>query len=194
MDNEQSNQSVNSAPTGIAVSPVATESQTESQAAPRTAPTGVNHESTSGVNGPFPAELAGWNWGAFFFTWIWGIGHNVWLSLLVFLPVLNVIMPFVLGFKGNEWAWQHKKYASVEAFKKTENTWKKWGFGLLIFIILFYVVMIGAALTTFWAQSRTPSSYDNTRLMLDEQTMPAADETMSPTPNQTETPLDTSAL
>lgn len=33
----------------------------------------------------FPAELNKFNWGAFFLSWIWGIGHGVWIALLIFL-------------------------------------------------------------------------------------------------------------
>ena len=58
---------------------------------------------TSGTSGPVPEEIKGWNWGAFWLTWIWGIAHNVWISLLVFC--LWPIWMIVLGIKGNEWAW-----------------------------------------------------------------------------------------
>lgn len=105
-----------------------------------------------GSNGPLPAELHGWNWGAFFLTWIWGIGHRTWISLLVFIPFVNIVMPFVLGAKGNEWAWQNRPFASVGQFKLTQKAWTMWGaivFGvsLLMFILSFgaLMAMIGLA-------------------------------------------------
>ena len=76
---------------------------------------------------PVPPEVAGgFNWGAFWLTWIWGIAHNVWLSLLVFAlpwPVMNL----VLGIKGNEWAWQNRPFRSVQEFRDTQRAWDMWG-------------------------------------------------------------------
>lgn len=88
-----------------------------------------------------PAELRGWNWGAFLLNWIWGIGNNVWISLLMFIPGVNIVMWFVLGAKGNEWAWKYKKWNSIEHFKKTQRTWAKWG--IIIFAIYVVLLVIG---------------------------------------------------
>ena len=97
------------------------------------APTGVNSApSTGGLNGPFPAELRGWNWGAFLLNWIWGIGNSVWIALLSFLPFIGLIMLFVLGAKGNEWAWQNRKFDNVEEFKAVQRAWTRWGVGLFL--------------------------------------------------------------
>lgn len=101
-------------------------------------PTGVTTNS-DGPNGPFPTELQGWNWSAFLLSWIWAIGHNVWLGLLALVPYIGVIMVFILGFKGNEWAWQHRKFESVEQFKAVELAWTK--AGVIVFVISL-VVMI----------------------------------------------------
>ncbi len=56
-----------------------------------------------------PAEIKKWNWGAFFLSWIWGIGNQVWISLLGLIPIVNIVMIFVLGAKGNEWAVESQK-------------------------------------------------------------------------------------
>lgn len=80
---------------------------------------------TSGTGGPVPEEIKGWNWGAFWLNWIWGIAHNVWIALLVFC--LPVIWQIVLGVKGSEWAWQQRQFDSVEQFKQTQAVWSKWG-------------------------------------------------------------------
>lgn len=97
------------------------------------APAGVVALSGEGLNGPFPPELRGWNWGAFFLNFFWGIAHNVWIALLTLVPGVNFIMLFVLGVKGNEWAWQHRRFESVAHFKEVQ---KKWAIaGLIIFII-----------------------------------------------------------
>lgn len=70
-----------------------------------------------------PPEILKWNWGAFLLNWIWGIGNRTFIAFLCFVPFLGPIMPFVLGFKGSEWAWKNKRWESVEAFKKTQRRW-----------------------------------------------------------------------
>ena len=86
--------------------------------------------SGQGAASILPNELKGWNWGAFFLNWIWGIGNSVWIAFLVL--ILGIIWMIVLGIKGNEWAWKNKKWDSIEHFKKTQRTWKRWGVGLFI--------------------------------------------------------------
>jgi len=110
------------------------------EAAPQ-APAGVPTAGTvSGVNGPMPAELHGWNWGAFCLHWIWGIGNSTYIAFLVFVPFANVVMPFVLGAKGNEWAWMHRKFESVAQFKEVQKAWTIWGLSILGFSILMIII------------------------------------------------------
>ena len=70
-----------------------------------------------------PLEILHWNWGAFTLTWIWGLGNKVYISLLSFVPVIGLFIPFLLGWKGNEWAWKNKKWENVEHFKKVQKKW-----------------------------------------------------------------------
>ncbi|UCH52077.1 MAG: ribonuclease G [Chloroflexota bacterium] len=99
-----------------------------------------------------PPEIAGWNWGAFFLTWIWGIGNRVWLSFLVLIPVPFVAllaMMVILGIKGNEWAWQCKRWDSIEQFRRRQRIWMYWGIaGFLapFFFILGWVLIIAGLL------------------------------------------------
>ena len=94
---------------------------------------------TSGTGGPVPEEIKGWSWGAFWLSWIWGIAHNVWIALLALCPVLGIIWAIVLGIKGNEWAWQHRQFDSVEQFKQTRAVWSKWGW----IIGIVYLILLG---------------------------------------------------
>jgi hypothetical protein len=103
-----------------------------------------SNNSGQGAASVLPDELKGWNWGAFFLTWIWGIGNSVWIAFISF--VLGIIWSIVLGIKGTEWAWQHKKWNSIEHFKKTQRTWAKWGVALFIFGIIISVAWIIIAL------------------------------------------------
>ena len=83
-----------------------------------------------------PYEIKGWNWGAFLLPFWWGIFNRVWIMLLGLIPIANVIMPFVLGAKGNEWAWQSKRWDSVEHFRRTQRTWMFVGLGLVVLPII----------------------------------------------------------
>lgn len=92
------------------------------------------NNSGQGKNSPVPEEIKGWSWGAFFLNWIWGIGNSTFIALLMFVPIVNIAMPFVLGAKGNKWAWQNRTWRSVEQFKKTQ---KKWAISGLVLIFVF---------------------------------------------------------
>lgn len=111
---------------------------------------GLPNSSGAGAMAEVPPEILGrWNWGAFLCSWIWGIGNNTWLALLWFVPCVGWIMSFVLGAKGNEWAWRNKRFESVEQFKKTQATWGWVGLGLncIVLPILLLLFIIPLAIT-----------------------------------------------
>jgi hypothetical protein len=93
------------------------------------------YESGQGKGSSIPPEIKGWNWGAFFLNWIWGIGNSTYIALLMFIPFVNLVMIFVLGAKGNQWAWQNRVWKDVEHFKSTQKKWAIVGLSL-IFIVL----------------------------------------------------------
>ena len=105
-------------------------------------------ENTSG-QGPasrVPPEIQRWNWGAFLLNWIWGIGNNVLLALLVFVPFFGFIWMFVVGARGSEWAWRNKRWDSVAQFQATQRKWARWGAVLLLawvaLAVLFFVGIV----------------------------------------------------
>lgn len=106
------------------------------------------HDPRSGKHeqSEFPPELAGWSWGGFALTWIWGVGNSVWFSLLAFLPFGNIIMPFVLGVKGKEWAWAARRWTSIEEFKKTQKVWDIIGIILFCGLLAFLLLMVFAVM------------------------------------------------
>ncbi len=117
-----------------------------------TATTMVENTSGQGSSAVLPREIRGWNWGAFLLSWIWSIGNSVWIGLLALIPYVGFIMAIVLGVKGSEWAWQNKRWDSIEHFKKTRSTWTKWGIGVLIFsIIVGFIVGIIVAATGLYS-------------------------------------------
>ena len=89
-----------------------------------------------------PEEIKGWNWGAAGLTWIWGVYHGVWISLLTFVPFISLIMWIVLGIKGSEWAWKARQWESVEKFVSSQKKWKPWGVIFIVIHILF--ILLGA--------------------------------------------------
>ena len=109
----------------------------------------TTNTSGQGKDAAMPDEIRGWNWGAFLMSWIWGIGNKVWISFLCFVPFANLIMIFVLGAKGNEWAWQSKTWNSIEHFKKTQRTWMLVGVGLLCASLV--IGVLAAAIGSIYA-------------------------------------------
>ncbi len=117
----------------------------------------MESENTSGQgqNAFVPEEVKNrFNWGAFLLNWIWGIGNNTYITLVIFLSFIAAVIPFFgafvplalciwFGVKGNEWAWQNKKFESVEAFHEYQ---KKWAIAGVIVVIAFFVL---AVLATF---------------------------------------------
>ena len=102
--------------------------------------------SGQGLLAVVPPELMGWNWGAFLLTWIWGVGNNVWLALIALVPVplVGLAMSIILGLKGNEWAWQNKRWDSIEQFRRTQRKWMYWGIAAAVapFVLILGVVLI----------------------------------------------------
>ena len=112
----------------------------------------MDNTSGQGNAAAVPAEIDRWNWGAFFLNWIWGIGNNTYIAFLVFVPLVNMVMPFVLGAKGSAWAWRNKRWESVEHFKTIQRRWAAWGG-------IFWVCMVAAMVALFfWIMSLLKSS------------------------------------
>ena len=114
----------------------------------------VNTSGQGFLTGDAPPEIKEWNWGAFFLTWIWGIGNRVWLALIALAPVplVGLAMGIVLGIKGNEWAWQCKKWDSVEQFHHRQRIWMYWGIAgfLAPFVFILGWVLIGVGLLGYY--------------------------------------------
>ena len=98
---------------------------------------GKNHSEVNKSDGSnLPFEYRKFNWGAFGFTWIWGLYNNSYITFWSFASILLAFIPFIGGFaplgfsiwfgiKGNEWAWNNKKWDSVEHFNAVQINWAK---------------------------------------------------------------------
>ena len=116
----------------------------------KAASTGSGSRIPFGERAQIPPEIRGWNWGAFFLGWIWGVSHRVWIALLQLIPIplVGIIMAFVLGAKGNEWAWDSRKWDNVAHFKKAQRNWAYAGFAVAGVIVIALVILIAVAAAT----------------------------------------------
>jgi hypothetical protein len=132
--------------------------QGQSQSQPLTSSDGL-------PNGPFPQELAYWNWGALFFNWIWSIANSVWIGLLAFISPIGLIMSIVLGIKGNEWAWKNRRFESIDQFKQVQRAWTR--IGVIIYITVAALSMIAVGILVFFSLNSANSKASDARRMSD---------------------------
>ena len=100
----------------------------------------MENTSGKGKSAVVPAEIQKWNWGAFWMNWIWGLGNKTYIALLCLIPLVGFVMIVVLGAKGSKWAWQKKRWDSVDHFQKIQKKWAWWG--LAVFLILFVMSIL----------------------------------------------------
>ena len=125
--------------------------------------TGINAEVKENTSGMGDAAVVPesvqhkFNWGAFCFTWIWGLVHKSYITLIyiigAFIPFVNLGLAIWFGIKGNEWAWRNKKFESEEAFHENQKIWATVGVVLMILGVFAYIFVFSAA---FMAGLGTP--------------------------------------
>ena len=136
-------------------------------ATPPSAPPAATTSPPQAASKEIPPGIAGWSWGAFLWNWIWAIFNNTWIGLLALIPGVNLIMIFVLGAKGREWAWKNKQWDSVEHFNRVQRKWSVWGIGLVLASLLlcgllfafsmFFLASNGSKFSGFSVPSTTES-------------------------------------
>jgi hypothetical protein len=91
-----------------------------------------------------PEEIKGWNWGAFLLSAFWPFTNRVWIGLLCWAPQAGWMMAFVLGAKGNEWAWKSRRWRSIEQFKAHQRGWAIAGilFGIPVSLMLWLAMFV----------------------------------------------------
>ena len=122
----------------------------------------VDNSSGQGSSATVPDEIRGWNWGASLLGWIWAIGNSRYdmaayglaVYALSFLLgplgwLAQLVMSVILGVKGNDWAWQGKKWRSIEHFKKTQRAWIKWGIAASV-LDLILMLWVGVSEFGIW--------------------------------------------
>ncbi|MDR3072138.1 MAG: hypothetical protein LBU41_01455 [Clostridiales Family XIII bacterium] len=89
-----------------------------------------------------PPQVHKWNWGAFMYTYIWGVGNRAYLTLLCLVPLLNLVWPFVCGALGNQWAWKSGHFKDLKTFEATQETWNRAGFVAFLIAIAGLAILI----------------------------------------------------
>jgi hypothetical protein len=64
----------------------------------------------------------------------------------MFVPLVNMGMIFVLGAKGNEWAWRNKRWDSVQHFKRVQRKWGFWSAGAIAASFVFFFVVFSGTM------------------------------------------------
>ncbi|HEY3267030.1 MAG TPA: RING finger protein [Armatimonadota bacterium] len=99
---------------------------------------GYNYAAGSYAGGqPTAADLGGWNWGAFMFSWIWGLNHRAYWTLLALVPYIGLVVAIVSGVMGNRWAWESGRFSSVQEMQATQNVWRTWAIVFFALSLLF---------------------------------------------------------
>jgi len=97
-----------------------------------------------------PKYLNKWNWGAFYFSWLWGVCNGVYWPLIVLIPYVGqiaaLIICFVLGANGSRYAWD-KFNGSASDFDLKQEAWAKAAgvcFCITIILIIIFIFLIVA--------------------------------------------------
>lgn len=91
-------------------------------------------------------EMHRFNWGAFFFNFIWAFFNGAYVQSFIYIGVvffLNIFNPFIsslaglglciwFGINGNEWAWKNKSWKSLDYFYLIQ---RRWAMAILIYLI-----------------------------------------------------------
>lgn len=108
----------------------------------------IENTSGGGAEAFVPENIAKrFNWGAFFFTFIWLFWYgqiamgviallSIFLEFIPFGGIVQLALCIFFGIKGNEWAWQAKHYDSFDNFHEVQRKWATVGVVLLVISVL----------------------------------------------------------
>jgi len=125
---------------------------------------------------PVPPEISSWNWGAFLLPGFWCLNNQVWIGLLSWIPYVGFLMHFILGAKGNVWAWRSRQWRSVQDFKANQRAWAK--AGITVYTSIFVLTFLAIILSTIAGKNSTTSNYSPSPTPSSDQ---RADSSPSPT-------------
>lgn len=101
-----------------------------------------------------PSNLNNWNWGAFCFSWVWGLFNGLYWPLVIvalnYIPYIGVIISICiclyLGKKGNILAWRVAERNGIKSkqYMKIQNKWNTAGviyFSLIVCIVFIFCII-----------------------------------------------------
>ncbi len=88
-------------------------------------------------------KLDKWSWGAFTLGPLWTLANKLELwTVIFFIPFLNILLLFYLGFKGNRLAYEKSNIDSVDDFMSIQKHWDIWGIRFTGFSIGFSILVL----------------------------------------------------
>jgi hypothetical protein len=114
-----------------------------------------------------PLYSKSWNWGAFWLNAIWLMNHGkLVLGLAIFvLSFVPLLGPCILlgsacyvGVKGNDIAYNNRKFVSIEQYVDVQDAWQTWGFAFISAIILGVIICLISNPISWFASAHWPRS------------------------------------
>ncbi len=124
-------------------------------------PSYVNYPRGGQMVGDVPTNF---NWGAFFFTWIWGLNHKAYITLIVIVlgcipfigAFVNLGLAIWFGTKGNQWAWESGRFSSIEDMMECQRIWAKWALWWFVIGIVVGILYLIVAVPMMMMQGVRP--------------------------------------
>jgi hypothetical protein len=89
-----------------------------------------------------------WNWGAFFFGWLWLLNHGNApfaigsLALDLLHPPLGLAAHIYWGLRGNDLAYDGRKFRNAAQFVAVQNAWRDTGIAVLLGVLAMIAVSL----------------------------------------------------
>ncbi|AYB31597.1 hypothetical protein [Chryseolinea soli] len=98
-----------------------------------------------------PSKLKRWNWGAFLLAPVWTCANKLDLwTVVLFIPPVNIVALFYLGFKGNQLAYAKNTTNTIDDFIQIQRHWTK-GVIQVIWIAIIFRISLGLLITLLTA-------------------------------------------
>ena len=113
--------------------------------------------------------LKHFNWGAFFFAWLWGLGNGSF-SKTWSIILLDIIGSFIsssikgvgiiylicalglriyYGLNGNKWAYENRAWFSISDYAETQKKWAIFASVLMVIFVIFIITIFSAIIAMF---------------------------------------------
>lgn len=122
---------------------------------------------TSGMGGgqPMPPESQNYNWAGCLPCGIFAFmnGAMMWgLITVVASFFVGSLASLILVIKGNEFAWQHRRFDSIQQFRETMDAWNYWGrIYFFVSLVLSVLGFVAYFFLVFWMIAQDASTFDS---------------------------------